>query len=100
MRYIDAVDAWGHVALASAVKDCGIRSAAKYIHSRPSREVEALMVQLAASASRTCEERPLEYPPLFRTGPNILPSLHNLSNPPSHTSTVGAWGRTPLEFGV
>ena len=37
----------------------------KYIHSRPSREVEALMVQLAARARRTCEERPVEYPIYF-----------------------------------
>ena len=41
----------------------------------------------------------LRIPHLFRTGSNILPSLHNLSNPPSHTSTVGISGRTPLEFG-
>ena len=43
-----------------------MRSAAKYIHSHPSREVEALMVQLAARARRTCEERPVEYPIYFQ----------------------------------
>ena len=37
----------------------------KYIYSRPSREVEALMVQLAARARRTCKERPVEYPIYF-----------------------------------
>ena len=39
-----------------------MRSTAKCIHSHPSREVEALMVQLAARARRTSEERPVEYP--------------------------------------
>ena len=38
---------------------------AKYIHSRLSREVEALMVQLAARAHRTSEERPVEHPIYF-----------------------------------
>ena len=42
-----------------------MRSTAKYIHSHLSREVEALMVQLAARAHRTSEERPVEYPIYF-----------------------------------
>ena len=37
----------------------------KYIYSRPSREVEALMVQLAARARHTCKELPVEYPIYF-----------------------------------
>ena len=73
MRCVDAVVAWGHVALASAVQNCGIRSAAKSIHSRPSREVEALMDQLAASARRTCEERSLEHPIYFEQAPIVCP---------------------------
>ena len=73
MRYVDAVDAWGHVALASAVQDCGIRSAAQYIHSRPSREIKALMDQLAASARRTCEEWPLEHLLYFAQAPIFCP---------------------------
>ena len=39
-----------------------MRSTVKYIHSHLSREVEALMVQLAARAHRTSEERPVEHP--------------------------------------
>ena len=73
MRYVDAADAWGHVALASAAYDCGIRSAAQYIHSRPSREVEALMDQLAASARRICEEWPLEHRLYFAQAPIFCP---------------------------
>ena len=38
--------------------------------------------------------------PLFRTDSHILPPLHSLSNPPTHTSTVGVLGRTPSNLGV
>ena len=47
--------------------------AAQYIYSRPSREVEALMDQLAASARRTCEEWPLEHPLYFAQAPIFCP---------------------------
>ena len=73
MRHVDAVDAWGHVALASADLKCGMRSAAKYIHSRSGREVEALMVQLAARARRTCKERSVEYPIYFEQATIFCP---------------------------
>ena len=36
---------------------------------------------------------------LFCTGSHILPLLHMMSNPPSHTRTLEVSGRTPLEFG-
>ena len=75
-----------------------MRSTAKYIHSHPSREVEALMVQLAARVRRTSEERPVEYP-IYSNRLQYSASLrYNSINPPSHTSTMAVSGRTPLEF--
>ena len=89
----------GHVALASAVKDCRIKSAAQYIHSRTSRGVEALMNQLVATCTPHLRRMAGRTPPSFRTGSHILPSFHMMSNPPSHTRTLQVSGRTPLEFG-
>ena len=48
------------------IKHCGMRSTAKYIHSHLSREVEALMVQLAARAHRTSEQRTENTPIYFK----------------------------------
>ena len=75
MRCVNAVDAWGHVALASADYNCGMRSTAKYIHSHLSREVEALMVQLAARAHRTSEERRVEHPIFFEQATIFCPCI-------------------------
>ena len=50
-----------------------MRSAANYIHSRPGREVEALMVQLTPRVRRTCEERSVEYPFYFEQATIFCP---------------------------
>ena len=69
------------------------------MHSRTSREVEALMDQLVATCTPHLRRMAGRTLPLFRTGSHILPSLHMTSNPPSHTRTLQVSGRTPLEVG-
>ena len=75
-----------------------MRSTAKYIHSHLSREVEALMVQLAARAHRTSEERRVEHPIYFEPATIFCLCVIIPSTPPSHMSPMAVSGRTPLEF--
>ena len=60
--------------------------------SRTSREIQA-------RSRHTCDDALKDNSHLYRNGSNILPLPCGNFNPPSHTSTVGVYGRTSLEFG-
>ena len=70
---------------------------------RTSREIEALLNHLdelgAVVQRHTCDDALEDNSLSYRNGSNILPLPCGTFNPPSHTSTVGVSGRTPLEFG-
>ena len=70
--------------------------------SRTSREIEALLDhldELGATVQTHLDDAHKDNPLLYRKGYNTLPLPRESFNPPSHTSTVGVSGRTPLEFG-
>ena len=88
----------GHVALASAVKDCGIVEYGAISPPVAVGKLSLYWISLLPRARHTCEEPSAQNPPSYRTGSHILPLLHITSNPPSHTRTLQVSGRTPLEL--
>ena len=87
----------GHVALASAVWDCGIVECGAIPTPVP-REIEALLDQLVATCTPVLRRTAGLESPLCRTGSHILPSLGIKSKSLSHTRTLQVSGRIALEL--